>query len=72
MIIRATSYRTLTTHVFDAASEYLDSDAVFAVKPSLLREFVVRTGDDPDIPDGIDGDWVSVENDLVLAPEDGG
>jgi hydroxyquinol 1,2-dioxygenase len=70
MIIRAPGYRTLTTHVFDAASEYLDSDAVFAVKPSLLREFVARTADDPDTPDGIDGDWVSVENDLVLVPED--
>ena len=69
MIIRAPGYRTLTTHVFDAASEYLESDPVFAVKPSPLREFVARTADDPDTPDGIDGDWVSVENDLVLAPD---
>ncbi len=71
MIVRAPGYRTLTTHVFDVASEYLDSDAVFAVKPSLVREFVPRTADDPDTPDGIDGDWVSLENDLVLAPENG-
>jgi hypothetical protein len=72
MMIRAPGYRTLTTHVFDGASEYLESDAVFAVKPSLQREFVARTADDPDSPDGIDGDWVSVECDLVLAPEDRG
>jgi hydroxyquinol 1,2-dioxygenase len=67
--VRADGYRSLTTHVFDRASEYLESDAVFAVKPSLLREFVPRAADDPARPAGIDGDWVSVENDLVLASE---
>jgi hydroxyquinol 1,2-dioxygenase len=68
MIVRADGYRTLTTHVFDAASEYLDSDAVFAVKPRLVREFVPRAGDDPDKPAGVDGEWVSVQNEIVLAP----
>jgi hydroxyquinol 1,2-dioxygenase len=33
MIVRAPGHRTLTTHVFDASSAYIDSDAVFAVKP---------------------------------------
>jgi hydroxyquinol 1,2-dioxygenase len=59
MIVRAPGYRTLTTHVFDAASEYLDSDAVFAVKPSLAREFVREDG------------GYAVDLDLVLAPLDG-
>jgi catechol 1,2-dioxygenase len=68
MIIRAAGYLPLTTHIFDQASEYLDSDAVFAVKPSLVREFVERAADDPEKPQGIDGNWVSVENDIVLAP----
>ncbi len=68
MIVRADGYQPLTTHVFDRASEYLDSDAVFAVKRSLLREFVARAHDDPERPEGVDGEWVSVENDLVLAP----
>ncbi len=68
MIIRADGYRTLTTHVFDSASQYLDSDAVFAVKPSLTREFVIHAPDDPDTPEGVTTEWVSVENDLVLAP----
>lgn len=71
MIIRAEGYRTVTTHVFDRTSEYLDSDAVFAVKPSLLRDFVTHTADDPDTPPGVTGDWVSVQNDLVLVPESG-
>jgi hydroxyquinol 1,2-dioxygenase len=69
IIVRAAGYRTLTTHVFDEASDYLGSDAVFAVKPSLLRGFVPRSPDDPDRPEGVVGDWVSVENNLVLVPE---
>jgi catechol 1,2-dioxygenase len=56
----------LVTHVFDAESPYLDSDAVFAVKPSLLRRFAPRAAADPERPPGVDGAWCSVENDLVL------
>ena len=66
LIVRAPGYRTLTTHIFDSTSDHLDSDAVFAVKPSLLREFIRRSPDDPEAPPGIAGDWYSVENDLVL------
>jgi catechol 1,2-dioxygenase len=58
MIVSAPGYETLTTHVFDAESAYLDSDAVFAVKPSLLRRFVWSEED---------ARW-SVQNDIVLAP----
>jgi hydroxyquinol 1,2-dioxygenase len=68
MIVKASGYETLTTHFFDAESEYLESDAVFAVKPSLLRRFVRRRANDPDRPSCISGDWWSVENDIVLAP----
>jgi catechol 1,2-dioxygenase len=66
MIVRAPGHRTVTTHIFDRESEWLDSDAVFAVKPSLLREFVARDADDPERPDGVDGPWFSVRNDIVL------
>ena len=73
IIVRAPGYKTVTTHVFDATSEYLDSDTVFAVKPSLLRTFVERSSDDPERPRAIAGEWVSLENDIVLAPgADGG
>jgi hydroxyquinol 1,2-dioxygenase len=68
MIVSAPGYETVTTHIFDSESAYLDSDAVFAVKPSLLRTFVNRSADDPERPDGVSGDWVSAENDIVLAP----
>ena len=39
-IVAADGYRTLTTHIFVGDSEYIDSDAVFAVKKSLITEFV--------------------------------
>jgi hydroxyquinol 1,2-dioxygenase len=70
MIVRAPGHRTLTTHIFDAASEYLDSDAVFAVKRSLLRDFVPRRADDPERPAGVEGEWCSLENEIVLVPGD--
>jgi hydroxyquinol 1,2-dioxygenase len=70
MIVRAPGHRTLTTHIFDAESDYLDSDAVFAVKPSLVRHFEARSADDPERPEGVEGEWYSVESDFVLVPEE--
>jgi hydroxyquinol 1,2-dioxygenase len=67
MIVRAPGYETLTTHIFDADSDYLGSDAVFAFKPSLVREFLPRSASDQERPDGVEGEWCSVRNDIVLA-----
>ncbi len=44
-IASAPGYRPVTTHVFVADSPYLDSDAVFGVKESLIRD--VPEVDDP-------------------------
>jgi hydroxyquinol 1,2-dioxygenase len=68
MIVSAPGYQPLTTHIFDSTSVYLDSDVVFAVKPSLVREFVRHSPDEPDRPEGVKGEWYSVQNDIVLAP----
>ena len=68
LIVTAPGYETLVTHVFDAESAYLDSDAVFGVKPSLVRRFIPRSADDPERPHGVTGEWFSVENDIVLVP----
>jgi hydroxyquinol 1,2-dioxygenase len=68
MIVTAPGYERLTTHFFDAETDYLDSDAVFAVKPSLVRQFVHRSSDDPDRPASVDGEWWSCEIDIVLPP----
>jgi hypothetical protein len=37
--VSAPGYRTLATHVFDSASEYVDSDAVFGVRDPLVVDF---------------------------------
>jgi catechol 1,2-dioxygenase len=68
MIVTAPGYEKLTTHFFDAETDYLDSDAVFAVKPSLVREFVRRAANDPERPPGVAGEWYSLQNDIVLVP----
>ncbi len=44
-IAKAAGYATVTTHLFVDESPYLDSDAVFGVKESLVRAFAVV--DDP-------------------------
>jgi maleylacetate reductase len=66
--VEAPGYRTLITHIFVAGDQYLDRDAVFGVKESLITEFAEHppgTG-----PDGrhLDGPWTSVAFDIVLAP----
>jgi protocatechuate 3,4-dioxygenase beta subunit len=38
-IVSADGYESLTTHVFSANDEYLDSDAVFATKSSLVGDY---------------------------------
>jgi hydroxyquinol 1,2-dioxygenase len=68
VIVRADGHRSVTTHVFDRESAYIDSDAVFAVKPSLLRDFVARDASDPERPVGVEGPWWSLESDFVLVP----
>jgi hydroxyquinol 1,2-dioxygenase len=42
--IAADGYETLTTHVFVAGDPYLDTDAVFGVKESLVAPFVTSEG----------------------------
>ncbi len=42
MDFRAPGFEQLVTHVFVAGDEYLDSDVVFGVKDSLIREFLLR------------------------------
>jgi hydroxyquinol 1,2-dioxygenase len=68
MIVTAPGYQRLQTHIFDADSPYLESDTVFAVKRSLVREFELRSPDDADRPAQISGPWCRVKNDIVLVP----
>jgi protocatechuate 3,4-dioxygenase beta subunit len=64
--VSASGFQTLVTHIFDSASDFLGSDAVFAVKPSLIKTFVEHARTDPSRPDGVDEPWFSVDVDFVL------
>ncbi|WP_233495902.1 hypothetical protein [Geodermatophilus sp. TF02-6] len=44
-IVAAKGYRPVTTHLFVAGDPYIESDAVFGVKDTLVREFPLV--DDP-------------------------
>ncbi|CAG9208206.1 Hydroxyquinol 1,2-dioxygenase [Paraburkholderia sabiae] len=45
-MIKAPDYRTLVTHLFDKDDPYLQSDAVFGVKPSLMVAYDERSAED--------------------------
>jgi hydroxyquinol 1,2-dioxygenase len=64
-IVTAPGYKELTTHIFVNESKYLDSDAVFAVKESLVRDFVARPAGTAN-PCGVTASFVEAEIDLVL------
>lgn len=65
--LRNTTIRRMTTHIFDPDDPYIESDAVFGVKESLLAEF--KKIDDPARAKelGFEGTFFDVEHDFVLA-----
>jgi protocatechuate 3,4-dioxygenase beta subunit len=67
-IAGADGFSPVTTHLFVEGSPYLDDDAVFGVKNSLIRE--VQRVDDPALARdyGLDNPFALIEFDLVLDP----
>lgn len=59
IVASAEGHKSLTTHVFDADSDYLDSDAVFGVRDGLIVKFEPAP----------DGDGLACRFDIVLEPE---
>jgi protocatechuate 3,4-dioxygenase beta subunit len=70
-IVTAPGHRTVTTHLFVDDSPYLDSDAVFGVKESLVRPFPLV--DDPAraAEVGLPTPFRTVHFDVALLREDG-
>ncbi len=67
--VTAKGYAPLTTHLFDKVDPYLDSDAVFGVKDSLICDFPVHETRDADaVRYGIDPPFCTCEYDFVLSP----
>ncbi|WP_369275045.1 intradiol ring-cleavage dioxygenase [Streptomyces sp. R11] len=67
-IASADGHAPVTTHIFVAGSDYLDSDAVFAVKPGLVNDFAPV--DDPSAARefGVQSPFRHARVDLVLEP----
>ena len=70
IIVEAPGYRSLITEVFDAADPWLDQDAVFGVRASLVRPF--QNESDPDTAQhlGLPAQYLTVDLPIRLARED--
>ena len=67
-IVTAPGHRPLTTHIFVAGSEYIESDAVFAVKKSLIKEFTPVDDPKQAAEYGITGSFCIATFDIILTP----
>jgi catechol 1,2-dioxygenase len=68
-IVTAPGHRALTTHIFVAGSPYIESDAVFAVKKSLIKEFTQVDDAEQAARYGLDGPFCLANFDIILLPE---
>ena len=67
-LIKAAGYETLITHVFRNGDQYLDSDAVFGVRSSLVADWVRHEpGTAPD-DTRMDVPFFTLDFDFVLNP----
>jgi hydroxyquinol 1,2-dioxygenase len=67
-MVNAPGHRDLTTHIFVAGTPYLESDAVFAVKKSLITEFTPVDDPEQAARYGLTGPFCLADFDIVLQP----
>ena len=67
-LVRAEGYHDLTTHIFVAGDPYLESDAVFAVKHSLVKSFEVDDNAAEAERFGVSVPFTHAQFDIVLSP----
>src|SRR5882762_18290 len=71
-VVSADGYEPVTTHIFDRTDPYLASDAVFAVKDSLICDFERHDGPEPQAAGlGIAPPFLTAEFDFRLQPAAG-
>ena len=68
MMVYAPGFQKLTTHLFDSDSDYLDSDAVFGVRDSLIVDYARHAAGTA--PDGrvMNKTYYSTQYDFKLVP----
>lgn len=69
LIVAAEGHRPLTTHVFVADSPHIDSDAVFAVKESLVVDFDLVDDEEKARGYGVTSPFRMAEFDIIVEPE---
>ena len=67
-IVAADGHLPVTTHAFVAGSPYLDSDAVFAVKQRLIKDFARIDDSDRAAAYGVEAPFRHAHFDVVLEP----
>ena len=72
MLVSAPGHRPVTTHLFVANSEYLDSDAVFGMKESLIATFQRHPPGMGPYRERVDTPYYTVSYDFRLRPETAG
>ena len=70
-ILAAEGFKTVTTEIFAEGDEYLDSDAVFGVKDSLVAEFVKNESAADAEAYGVAAPFHTMRYDFVLEPGEG-
>jgi hydroxyquinol 1,2-dioxygenase len=68
MIVSAEGHEPVTTHLFVADSEYLDTDAVFGMKESLVAKFNKHAPGKAPTGETVDTPFYTVEYDFRLRP----
>ena len=67
-MISAEGYEPVTTHLFVEGDSYLESDAVFGVKNSLIKRFEKHDNPQEAAKRGVKTPFYTVEHDFVIAP----
>ena len=70
MIVSAPEHLPVTTHLFVAGSDYLDSDAVFGMKESLVAQFERHPPGICPYGEHLDTPFYTVNYDFRLSPAD--
>jgi len=68
LIVSADGYVPVTTHLFVKGDPYLESDAVFGVKDTLIADFVRHESAAEAAEHAVRAPFYMVEHDWVLEP----
>jgi hydroxyquinol 1,2-dioxygenase len=66
--LSCSNFQPLTTHIFVGGDPYLDSDAVFGVKESLIEDLMLHDPSEAPLTHHVDAPFAWLRRDFVLVP----